>query len=374
VAIIASIVSSLPVEGGFHIIEGNDSQSVNVEVENTGLTSVQLKQVYLTQTTAASVSLGNPDFRYISAQIDTTNNIIPAGETRVYQANFIPQVPSLSDYPLSTYTFPLTAIIQFIDNSAQEVPELNFRVYPSKRIGYSIVSPFNFWSMHDNQRPPQNFLWDFSITVNELLENGQVIPVPLNELYFLGDEPFTAQITTHSDQIETTTENFVGSQVWQTRGPQVKPYGGCVTVNGPGLPSTFEVRRYSLADPVIGITRLQVIDAIPISLSITPALQQTSYPSTNIIRYVATVTRSNGSVEVQTTFCDWFINGILDCGFGYFVNGGPLSRGRLNLTNDSNQLTPYGYTPAVITAQWDSGISPEYPTLSASANLFVKLG
>jgi hypothetical protein len=360
-AIIPSILSNLPLEGGYYVIEGNGTQTVEILVQNTGPVAVYVKQVYL-QEQFTNVSLGLPDFRYISSYINTTNNLIPAGGSQTYQAYFIPQVPALTEYPTSVYSFSLFAQVMLVTNTTIPAPAIQFKVYPAKRIGNQIISPFAVWNRTVNKRSPQYEGFDFYLGAQEILENGLVIPIPMNELYWTSILPGVLDVVQHSDAIEVQGSGIIN--------PRLLPSGGSAIV----FPSAnegradIEVRRYSMMDPIIAKTNIQVINRAPITLELdayNPVVNV--FPST--YRFIAYALFDNGTRVNVSSSAIFKVDGVLDNGVAYVTNVG-LQGGKIFITNDNLSLSVFNTNTIVIDVRWtdpNSGI-----TVATSTNLFVR--
>ena len=236
-------------------------------------------------------------------------------------------------------------------------------VYPSPVVSYNIVTPVSVWSLFDNQRPTNNDNFDFQISVEAILEDGQVISIPQSELYFTTSQPTILQVI--GDGVNGATEGSNSKIIGGAGCCQVGTYNATI-------PAEISVRRWGYIYSIIGSVKIFVVDALPISLAVSPPLLNFTYnpAAVNRVNYKARLTKSNGSVEDVSNSADivWLANGQESSAVGYFIPGVSVNRGRLYVEDDFNQLNPYSAVPAVITATY----SPGYNTLTGQANISVR--
>jgi len=375
------ITSDLPYHDDYPYVQGNLAIPIQIVVYNEDeVNSVQLKQIYLTENdsalgTGAALSLGMPVFKYISSQNPTTNNVIPPDSEVIYDVLYIPQINALqapivaeatptAQLGKNRYSVELRAIVQVYGSTEMYRGEIaKFYVYPAANVSYNIVTPVKVWSLYDNQRPTNNDNFDFQIMVEEILENGNIVSVPQDQLYFTTSAPSILQVIGEGVNGATEGENskIIGG-------------AGCCVVGtySPTVQAEISVRRWGYTFPIIGSVKIAVVNALPVSLAISPPLLNfTRDPaSVNRVNYAARLTKSNGSVEDVSNSEDivWLANGQESSAVGYFIPGASINRGRLYVEDDYNQLNPYSAVPAVITATY----SPGYNTLTGQANIFVR--
>jgi len=360
-AITAEISASLSWDGTKYYQSGNTPIPVVIKVYNSDPAAVQLRQVYLTQTssslgTGASLSLGDPVFRYIPSPLSNTNNIIPAGGTGSYSAIVIPQVNALTQYPTNEYLFSLTGIVQrFGYAETTRATPATFQIRADTKRVYSLVNNFQRWSQFDNKRPPQNIGFDYQLYVNETLENGETYLVPQNELYYSSSNPSIATIVENTpDELATTGSNS-----------QLSASGGCIDIKNIGAVN-FVARRYNNTNPVIASGSLQVISALPIAIEIEPNNSNHFYDptiaATADIQFKSYVRYSNGERIDWTGATIWDINNSNIATFDLFVDIGKLT------INNSNELITGAAIPVLITATFTQGT---YGNLKGSTTLFI---
>lgn len=367
----------LPLFDGHYYVEGNRPVPMTIVVYNDDLVnSVQLRQLYLTQDEGA-VTTGLPEFRYISTSNPTTNNIIPPDSTIEYPVLWIPQTDALQvssqvdPYPAlglgnTRYNVNIRAIGQVfgLTTMYRGAPQEIF-VYPSPNVSYTAVSPISLWSLHDNIRPAGNSDFDFVVGANQILNDGTIYSIPGSELYFSSSDTDVCTVVEHSDGNEATTDS----------NSQAIGGGGAVSIVGVGT-ATISIRRWanSGAGTLIASTTITVVDALPLTLSISPNNISHTWadPTTDEIRFKALLTKSDGSVTNVSGLADtiWRINGVAapDTGdWAYFIDVVGNNRSRLFLSNDNNELNPYSATSGIITATY----SPSY-TITGQANISVR--
>ena len=364
----------LPIFDGHYYVEGNRPVPMIISVYNDNLVnSVQLRKLYLTQDEGA-ITTGMPEFRYISTSNPTTNNIIPPDSTVEYPVLWIPQTDALQvssqvdPYPAlglgnTRYNVNLRAIGQVWGETTmyRGAPQ-EILVYPSPNVSYTAVSPISLWSLHDNIRPAGNSDFDILVGANQILNDCTIYLIPQSELYFSSSDTGVCTVIAHSDGNEATTDN----------NSQAIGGGGAVSIVGIG-PATISIRRWanSGAGTLIASTTITVVDALPQTLSISPALTSINWVNsvTNSIRFKALLTKTNGVVENVSASPDinWRINGLLYGDWAYFIDVVGNNRSKLFLSNDNNELNPYSATSGIITATY----SPSY-TITGQANILVR--
>ena len=353
-ALSAAVSSSLPLSGAYYYQEGNYAIPVVINVYNDSATAVQLKQLYLTQPsdslgTGASLSLGEPIFRYISSTPNTTNNIIAAFGTGSYDATFVPQVNALDTFPTDVLKFGVSAIVQqFGYATSVRATPADFAVAPSPNRVYSLVNNFQTWSLFDNKRPPQYIGFDYLLGVQQQLKSGEYVNIPIGELYYSSSNPAVASVVQHTDILNSTSGSSTGVS-------QISSSGGSVSIVGLGN-TNFVVRRYSNSGDIVASGSLSVVDALPVSLTLTPP--QTTYyytlttPIANRVRtWTATLLKSNGSQTDVSTTTTWTTNwvGMADLGNGsYLINGA------------TPPVNPFSPTIVTIKAQYGGFTSTAY--------------
>lgn len=371
------ITSDLPYHDDYPYVEGSGvAVPITINVYNDDVeNSVQLRQIYLTQNEEA-ISLGIPYFKSISTSNPTTNNVIPPDSEVQYPALWIPQVPATNIAEDATvdvaqnlgkvrYDVNLRAIAQVWGSTEmyRSDPTL-FRVYPSEVVSYSIVSPVSVWSLYDNKRPTNNENFDFAVSVEATLRNGNKVILPREQVVYASSQP---------------TIVLANTGEWgATEGDNSKIIGGDgsfqVGNSSPTIPVTITAYPYNYSNPPIASIKVYVVDALPQTLSVSPnnLSQIWSGSTTDKIRYKALLTKTDGSVIDVSAVAEttWRINGVAapDTGdWAYFANVIGLNRSRLLLTNDNNELNPYSATSGIITATY----SPSY-TISGQANISVR--
>lgn len=337
-ALSAALSSSLPLSGTYYYQEGNAAIPVVVNVYNSSVEAVQIKQVYLTQAssslgTGASLSLGEPVFRYISSTPNTTNNIISALGTGSYNALFVPQINALDTFPTDVLKFDVSAVVQQFGyaESVRATPA-SFAVAPSPNRQYSLVNNFQTWSLFDNPRPPQYIGFDYLLGIQQQLKSGEYVNIPISELYYSSSNPSVASVIENTDALNSTTGSTTGVS-------QISSSGGSVSIVGVGN-TTFAVRRYSNSSPVIASGSLRVVDALPISLTISPSsILYRVYIGMPLpakaVYFKAYLLKSNGTNEDITSTATWTTNNI--------SLGSVIAPGTILLTTSNtaiNEFTP----------------------------------
>jgi hypothetical protein len=351
-AITAVVSSSLPIVDGYYYQEGNTPIPVNIFVYNSDPVAVQLKQLYLTETssslgTGASLSLGEPVFRYISSTPNTTNNIIPAGGTGSYSALFVPQVNALTTFPTDYYLFSLTAVVQqFGYAETIRATPAPFAVAPSPNSVYALINNYQVWSQYDNKRPPQYIGFDYLLGAQQKLLSGEYVSLPINELYFSSSNPLVASVVEHTDILNSTTGSVNGVS-------QISSSGGSVSIVGVGT-TNFAVRRFSNSSPVIASGSLEVVDALPVALEITLPIENfffsvpTQPTGQRLLSFKATLVKSNGSrVDVSNNNI-WSVSSTSILQNLRFITG----RWQDFQINPNSPVNEFGYTRLQITAKY----------------------
>lgn len=346
-ALSAALSSSLPLSGTYYYQEGNAAIPVVVNVYNSSATAVQLKQVYLTQAssslgTGASLSLGEPIFRYISSTPNTTNNIISALGTGSYDALFVPQINALDTFPTDVLKFDVSAVVQQFGyaESVRATPA-SFAVAPSPNRQYSLVNNFQTWSLFDNPRPPQYIGFDYLLGVQQQLKSGEYVNIPISELYYSSSNPSVASVIENTDALNSTTGSSTGVS-------QISSSGGSVSIVGLG-DTTFVVRRYSNSSPVIASGSLRVVDALPVSLTISPASRlYYVYPGmaigARVVYYNAYLLKTNGTNEDITSTANWSTNNI--------PLGSAIAPGSILISPSSNQINEFTPVNLIVEATY----------------------
>lgn len=347
-ALSAALSSSLPLSGTYYYQEGNAAIPVVVNVYNSSAEAVQLKQVYLTQAssslgTGASLSLGEPIFRYISSTPNTTNNIISALGTGSYDALFVPQINALDTFPTDVLKFDVSAVVQQFGyaESVRATPA-SFAVAPSPNRQYSLVNNFQTWSLFDNPRPPQYIGFDYLLGVQQQLKSGEYVNIPISELYYSSSNPSVASVIENTDALNSTTGSSTGVS-------QISSSGGSVSIVGVG-DTTFAVRRYSNSSPVIASGSLRVVDALPVSLTISPASRlYYVYPGMPIgaraVYYDAYLLKTNGTNQNITSTATWSTN-ILPL-------GSVIAPGVVLISPSSNQINEFTPVNLIVKATYE---------------------
>jgi len=278
-ALIVTMAAELPPEIlPTYVTKGTGAFNVRISVSNTGLVSEVIQQIYLVPLdieSNGSFSLGNTIFRYIGSSLNTTNNIIAAGETKEYIAAVQPQVSALT-WPQNEYVVSLDCVLQISGQATTQraLQTINIKVRPPETIGYEIVSPVTLWVRTINNRPPQNIGFDFDLQVRQLFDDETSIILPVEDLWWETTDPGTINVFPYSEGTnvqfnpynpETEAAEFVAFQ------PRFLPSGGSAAI----WPSWFQegevtvsVRRGGALEPIIATTKLSVVNRIPVSLTV----------------------------------------------------------------------------------------------------------
>jgi len=322
-ALVITIESDLPLDGSSYVIRGNTSQQFRILVQNTDLTPVTLKQLYLTEGgDDVAITLGSPNFKYIGSSLNTTNNVIPASSTNTYLVEIIPQINSITIYPSDYYECSINCRAQIFGavDLVEGTPR-SLRIYRSPTIGYEIDSPYEFWVRDTNKRPPMNAGFDFVMSLNELLEDGTKIPVPINRAYWVNTGFTIGFVAGYSEGVvvqENPYDPVYQFEQYQAFVPLFTPYGGTFTVLpiDPMSPNTGEVVvavRVDPSGPVVAEKTIWVINSLPVSLQITPSSVQFYYRqgmdfAERTLTFRALLTFNDGTVQDVTSLAAWSIS------------------------------------------------------------------
>ena len=373
------ISSDLPYQDEYPYVQGNGAVPIVINVYNDDVdNSVQLRQIYITEAdsalgSGAALSLGMPVFKSINTSNSTANNVIPPDSEIPYLVEWLPQVPATNIDGNATvnvgqnlgqvrYTVKLISIAQVWGSTEMYRSEpFQFFVYPSAVVSYNLVTPVKVWSLYDNQRPTNNENFDFSMSVEAILENGNTVVLPRNQVVFASSE---------SGLVSANTGDWGA-----TEGNNSKIIGGDgsfqVGTWSPTVPAVITAYPYNYSNPPIASTKVYVVDALPQTLTITPELTNINWVNgaTSTIKFKALLTKTNGVVEdvSGSPYINWRINGLLYGDWAYFLDVVGNNRSKLFLTNDNNELNPYSATSGIITATY----SPSY-TITGQANISVR--
>jgi len=298
----AAISSSLPfISGAFQQV-GSPNQAVPVviQVSNSSSQPVRIKDIYLTNFDGA-FSLGIPDIIRRGVAYAPANNVVPASGSASYDALFTPQVGALTFYPTAQYTTNIGAVVMQ-GNSPSVITSSTapFLIRFNAPIRAEIISPFQVFSLADNKRPISNDGFDFQLSTNLLILTDQSFVLPITEIFYSSSDSSVAEIIENTALLNATTSSVVGGFT------QLSGSGGSVIIKNTGSVE-FYAWQGAISGTPLATASLQVVEALPISISITPELQNvfsgSAYP------YRATLLKSNGSRQDITLQATWSVAG-----------------------------------------------------------------
>lgn len=218
-AFVASLLADLPAVGdpattGYYVQYGDAVIATYIGVTNTDTIDRTIKQMYVTQAdtawgTGAGLSIGEAAFRYISSNLNTTNNVIPAGTGRTIQNLIQPQVNAIS-WDATYYEFRLIPYVQEV-GSANTIPivaPIRIRIYKSLPVSFKINNPYILWDRSQNKRPPMNDDFDFGLSLTAYLEDGLAYTVPIGDTTWSQTPATYLTVTPSSSGINTTPNPY----------------------------------------------------------------------------------------------------------------------------------------------------------------------
>jgi hypothetical protein len=368
-ALSAAVSSSLPTTGSYYYQQGNIAIPVVINVYNDSATAVQLKQLYLTQASAslgtgASLGLGEPVFRYIASTPNTTNNIIPAYGTGSYDALYAPQVNALSTFPTDVYDFSLSAVVQQFGyaESVRATPAL-FKIFPSKERAFSIQLTANRWAWNGSGRPPQYNGFDILATLQETLQSGEIVQVPIADVVWRTDNNDIISVYYTSPTLNADANGFIDIS------------GGSITIGGDfpedRTTGVANVKAF-MRNPTTGFFDVLVATAyIYVTTSPLVAFKITPETTTRYINAGSTTTERT----ILLTGTEYFADGSTNTTFGppfvpVYTSNNPFvavpfpAGGRQIRAVYSSLLNPYTPIQVQITAN--------YLGFTATAQIFVQ--